>query len=104
MIGISGHLSATLEIVIAFRLEAGVVYCGLVLVTYISTDTVLHNQSALHQVVRGDHGVVMEAAQVPVEEVHSTNIVPVQSAVTVRGPTECHRVVIHSAAAVVITL
>ena len=74
------------------------------MVTHISTDAVLHNQSALHQVVRGDLGVVMEAAQGPVEEVHSTNIGPVQLAVTVRGPIECHRAVIHKAAAVVITL
>ena len=74
------------------------------MVTYISTDTVLHNQSALHQVVHGDLGVVMEAAQGPVEEVHSTNIVPVQSAVTVRGPIECHRAVIRKAAAVVIII
>ena len=71
------------------------------MVTHISTDIALHNQSAPHRAVPGDHGVDMEVVQGPVEAVPSTNTVPVQSAVTVKGQTECHRVVIHRDAPVV---
>ena len=43
----------------------------------------------------------MAAVQGPVEAVHSTNIVPVQTAIIAKGPTECHGVVIHRDAPVV---
>ena len=99
-IGPSGHLNVILETVyMASRPDTGEGVFGLVMVTHISTDVALHNQSAPHQAVPGDLGAGMDAVQGPVAEVHSTDIVPVQPAVTVEGPTECHGGVIHGYAA-----